>query len=173
MDDTPTDLNFKGQLIDDATRQADLDLHREKSITTLNYMAAAFAKGRDYSNFILAAGYAAFFALWTGVAADIDKPSRLLSGALLGASLITFIVWELLKAYETALEGDRLHRAIWDSTSREELAAMTRTLESDLATRSVILNNLWPMMFIFSSLTGLVGGIVLVIAMIGHYLALP
>lgn len=57
--------------------------------------AEAQAKAKEYTNFVIVAGYAAFFALWSGVASDLPSQPRCASAALIGVSLLVFIGWEI------------------------------------------------------------------------------
>ena len=74
--------------IDAANRQRRLD----KAVAA---QSALYVSAKDYANFIIVAGYAAFFALWGAVVKDLQVLPRLASGGLIGLSLIMFIVWEL------------------------------------------------------------------------------
>lgn len=50
-----------------------------------------------YDNAIIIAGYAAFFALWAGVAEDVSRNCRLVTVALMGVSLLLYITWHVMQ----------------------------------------------------------------------------
>lgn len=168
MIDENFDPNFKGDLLDMAKRQLDLDaavlLEEAKAIEQMKVMAGSFRQGRDYTNFIIAAGYAAFFALWAGMAKDVAASERLMSGGLIGVSLISFIAWELVKAVSVMGEGTILSSAIWSATSRSDLASKVENAEREIISRDLMLHAFWPISFGISVLTGLLGASVLTIA---------
>ena len=166
-------LNIKGSLIsrEEAFQRAEIEaaLEEDKAIEHLHLLVSTFQKGRDYTNFIIAAGYAAFFALWVDVAPDIDREARLLSGGLMAISLVAFIVWELVKAVGVMQEGDRIATAIWRSKSRSELAQRTREAQSQINVADIKREELWPAFFITSTLTGFIAGVVLALAALAEW----
>jgi|GEM_PF-2022482 hypothetical protein len=159
---------------DEAQKLAEIEaaLEQDKAIQHFNLAVATYQKGRDYTNFIIVAGYAAFFALWSDVAKDIDRASRLLSGGLLGLSLVLFITWEIVKMVTNAREGHLLSEAIWGARNREDLALRSRDAERQINLADVFAHDLWPAIFIPTVLSGLVGALVLVIAALAEWAAL-
>ncbi len=63
--------------------------------------------GARYVNVLLVAGYAAFFALWGGMADKLPKFPVLLSGAMMSLSLISFVAWEVLGMIKGSISGVR------------------------------------------------------------------
>lgn len=71
-DGRPFPMNVTGEILD-PVRAAELalveaELHDDKMIAHLHYMVGVYSRGRDYTNFIMAGGYAAYIGVWTGVA---------------------------------------------------------------------------------------------------------
>lgn len=85
------DLNLKGEFLD-GVRDRERDARLNRLVARHGELTA---RSRDYANFILVAGYAAFFALWADVAQDVGLIARCATVVLLGLSLIVFIAWEL------------------------------------------------------------------------------
>lgn len=170
------DLNFKGEFLhpEEAVELANIQaaLEQEKAVQHFNLAVATYQKGREYTNFIIVAGYAAFFALWTDVAKDIDRESRLLSGGLLGLSLVLFIAWEIVKMATNAREGRLLSEAIWGASSRDDLANRSRNAERQINAADMFVHDLWPAIFIPTVLSGLVGALVLVLAALTEWAVL-
>ena len=79
---------------------ADLeDAVREANAATLEYYRNTVEVGKGYTTVITGAGYAGLFALWLGIGGDVDRITRLGTGAALTASLVGFVLFEMLKAY--------------------------------------------------------------------------
>lgn len=167
------ELNVRGSLISEqeAFRRAQIEaaLEEDKAVEHLHLLVSTFQKGRDYTNFIIAAGYAAFFALWVDMAADIERAPRLLSGGLMTLSVVTFVMWELVKAVGVMRDGDRIATAIWQSSSRAELPRRAREAERLINIDDVKREELWPAFFLTSTITGFVAGAVLALAALAEW----
>jgi hypothetical protein len=59
----------------------------------LEFNTRTFKQAELHNQVFIIAGYAAFFALWSAVAADIPRPARLYSGGIMVLSLIVFVGW--------------------------------------------------------------------------------
>ncbi len=60
---------------------------------TIEFQSRAVELSQGHIQVIILAGYAAFFALWSGLAVDISRMGALSSGALMIVSVIVFIGW--------------------------------------------------------------------------------
>ncbi len=167
------DLNVRGEFLhpDEILRRAQIEaaLEQEKAIQHFNLAVSVYNKGRDYTNFIIVAGYAAFFALWTDIAKDIEPAPRLLSGGLLGISLVLFITWEIVKMVINAREGRLLSEAIWLASDRNDLAVRAKDAEHQINLENMFVHDMWPAIFIPTVLCGIVGALVLVIAALAEW----
>lgn len=168
MQDRKYDLNFHGRLIDTA-KEAELlhleaALHEDKCIESIRFHIEANKTARHYTNIIMVAGYAAFFALWSSVSKDLDSKERLLIAGLLSISLISFVAWEIAKSYVTMMQSDLISTAIWKSTSRSDLAGSVENLERNISLQDQKLQSFWPLSYFTSVSTGLTGGALLAIA---------
>ncbi len=173
-DDYPYDINFKGELLDSARlleeARLDLALHQDKTIQHLHLLTGAYARGRDYSNFIIAAGYAAFIALWAGTAKDIGVEARLLSGGLLGLSLIVFVAFEIVKMAANMREQQVLSDAVWHAASREDLADRVRNASELISMRDLMIHDIWPLVFFGALIPGLLGAGLLAITLLANFI---
>ena len=172
LDDYPFDMNFRGELLDSARKleaaRTELALDQDKTIQHLHLITGFYTRGRDYSNFIIAAGYAAFITLWAGTAKDIGSEARLLSGGLLGTSLIVFLAFEITKMVANMREQQVLSDAIWGSSSRQDLADRVRNASEMISMRDVMIHDIWPLVFIGSLVPGLVGAGLLTITLLAN-----
>ena len=64
---------------------------RELEKRQLDYHASLYSTTTTYDNAVILAGFAAFFALWSGTAQDIPSFARLVTVALMGVSLMAYI----------------------------------------------------------------------------------
>jgi hypothetical protein len=110
-----------------------------------------------YDNAVIIAGYAAFFALWSGVANDITPMARLVTVALMGVSLVLYISWHMIQML-TRQYADRERAAafahvgnpetfdqLWKEAEQRRGIALQRTLR------------FWPFIFVPSLAFGLAG----------------
>lgn len=72
----------------EAHRQAQAKLLEER---LLEYHASLYSKASAYDNAVILAGFAAFFALWAGTADDIPRFARLITVAMMGVSLMSYV----------------------------------------------------------------------------------
>ncbi|EFW79787.1 hypothetical protein AB9V61_15190 [Pseudomonas savastanoi pv. phaseolicola] len=79
------------------------DCERDKNIAMLMQInEKQMTQASTYTNLILVAGYAGFFAFWSTLVAKLPSWVYALSGLLALLSLICFICWELIKRFVAA-----------------------------------------------------------------------
>lgn len=151
------ELDLRVRLVDDVVGE-----QRAKRLDKLvTVHAQLYSQGRDYTNFILVAGYAAFFALWSGMAGDIASHLRLWSGGLMGVSLLLFISWELVVMYNRMLAGNRLATVLAPSGYPDDFEARWDEAATAISRRELRSLRLWPYVFFPSVVTGLTGAAIL------------
>lgn len=69
-------------------RQADAQVIKDHY---LEYHHSLYSTAAIYDNAVILAGFAAFFALWAGIAGDLPKFARLIDVALMGVSLMAYV----------------------------------------------------------------------------------
>lgn len=174
----PFSLNISGELLDaDRARElalVEVELHEDKLIAELHYMVGVYAKGRDYTNVIMVAGYVALLTLWSGVAKDIAPVWRLSSGGLIAISLLAFLTWEVVKMVHLMNEGHVIGGALASKGSRSDFAREIQWARDKLAMEEARLHDLWPAPFYIALISGLTGAALLAIACLskGLYLAI-
>jgi hypothetical protein len=139
----------------------------------LRLIESSWDKASAYDNAITVAGYAAFFALWSGVADDVAPPARTLTAALMGVSLLLYISWTILvmvtrHAHDRAFAAtiNRTQAPIdaineWDAIERKRTQAL------------VTVQRFWLPVFGTSLLTGVGGALVLIWSCFSRALGLP
>lgn len=143
---------------EDAAFEAHLKLVQDRLISV---SAQIFGHATGYDNAIMIAGYAAFFALWSGVADDISFHGRLVTAGLMCISLLLYIAWQIIQMltrqkfewkrgalFEYADDPQRF-LSDWDAIDKQLHAAMLRLMR------------LWPVIFVPTVITGFTGGGVL------------
>lgn len=87
--------------------EAQKQLHAKQQFG-LEVMGVMYDKGNSYTNLVMAAGYAAYFAMWENTKSLLPDNLLRLSGALMLISLTVFIGWEVLKMLYGHRMADRL-----------------------------------------------------------------
>jgi len=84
-------------------------LNHESIRNAKELLAHTYASANSYTNLIIVAGYVGFFTLWSSLIDRLSMWAIASSGALILASLLTFISFELYKMVSKALAMKRLH----------------------------------------------------------------
>lgn len=155
-------FRFKGELLDD---QAERERMRRWDRIIARY-GEQLSRGKEYTNVVVLAGYAAFFALWAGVANDIGPIWRVSVGLSLAVSATIFVLHEIAGMYVHAASRSDFGELLditegYPSDFEDRWDAM----RADLEKRSAWLYRLWKPCFLVSTLTGFAGALVLAIAM--------
>lgn len=152
-----------------AEEERELKVLLEKRV---KFAGEVYGVASGYDNAIVVAGYAAFFALWSGVSKDVGTVTRSLAAAMMGLSLILYIAWHLhvmlsRNRYDTKvgelLRSDASARSIlhqWDKIDAQRQAASLRT------------RSLWPWIFQPAVVLGAIGALVLVLGCLANALGL-
>jgi hypothetical protein len=90
--------------------RSSLDYQRRLLDLKLEHAREVYGYAATYDNAIVLAGYAAFFGLWAGVNQDVTVECRDITAALIGVSLICYILWHIVQmlhrqAHELAKAG--------------------------------------------------------------------
>ncbi len=155
-----SDLNFNivtGTDLDDERRARHLD-----RVVAAN--AATFKGAQDYTNFIIVGGYAAFFALWSGMAKDIPALWRLGSGTCIGLSLILFIGWELFGIRHRMKSGTRFADVLKIEGYPEDFEDRWDKVVAQNGRDSFWYLRIWPWVFAPAVVLGLTGAVMLTVS---------
>jgi len=134
-------------------------------------LAHAFGQAQAYTNVVLAAGYAGFFAIWSFLKPELSKVQIFWSALLVSVSLATFILWEVYQVSYRSRSLLSLARAVDDPARFHEHMLKYRQSEQD---RLIELKRLWVGTYAVTVLTGFAGVGVLLWAFVQtlwrHYL---
>jgi heme exporter protein D len=67
--------------------------------TLAEFQSRIFDTSTAYNQLIAIGGYAAFFAVWSAVAKEIDRIVLLISGGLIVVSLLVYVTWTVVNMY--------------------------------------------------------------------------
>lgn len=81
--------------------------------------AALYDKAAAYTNLIIIAGYAAFFAVWGNVRIYLGKREILYAALFMIISLVCFVVWETTKMFITAKSLNGFRNAVIGATPED------------------------------------------------------
>ena len=109
---------------------------------------------RSYTAVVTGAGYAGLLAIWGGLRDHLDKGALLWSAALIGVSLVSFISWEMVKAYLSQIGAETFYQVVTDKfwTADFERASGAAHYAHNEKVRAA--NQLQPISFWLSTVTG-------------------
>ena len=114
-------------------------------------LAHTFSQAQSYTNVILIAGYAGFFAIWTQFGADMTRATRFWSGLLISLSVAGFIAWEVYGMIQRSQAMLGIARAVNDPERFEELMDQQRATEHE---RAIQVGRAWLFALPFIAGTG-------------------
>ncbi|MCW2390958.1 hypothetical protein [Sphingobium sp. B11D3A] len=150
------------ELVQQAAENAKLQHHQAVREKRIQHAADTYGHAAAYDNAVVIAGYAAFFALWAGTNGDLDPFARLLTVALMGISLLCYIIWQVSQMLTRQnFEFQRADVFRYEENARqfnEEWEAVAR--RHAIAQQKII--RCWPYFFLPSVVFGLAAGGLLV-----------
>lgn len=130
----------------------------------LAMLGGLYDKASAYVALIIGLGYVGFFAIWGWVNPFLSRWEILTTASLLGFSLLVFIVWEIYAMFNISMQQRRLAKIIL--ATPENFVAIEKEQKEAEATAAARLSMVWPVMFISSTLPGVLGGVILLIGCI-------
>ncbi len=76
--------------------------HEQRVEAAAKLIASLYDKAVAYTNVVIIAGYAAFFAVWANTKSYLGKRETLWAALLVLISILCFVSWETAKMYITA-----------------------------------------------------------------------
>ncbi|MBI4780641.1 MAG: hypothetical protein HY785_04895 [Oscillatoriophycideae cyanobacterium NC_groundwater_1537_Pr4_S-0.65um_50_18] len=127
--------------------------------TVLEIISRLQTSNASYTNLILAAGYAAFFAFWSTLKSDMPIKLYATSGLLMVLSLMFFIAWEIIKMIWTTLALRSIEGKL---TSRPPEPDTMAKFQQEINAFDRRIGRLW-IYFLFPTITcGITSGLCLV-----------
>jgi hypothetical protein len=141
-------------------KQFQSDVQYDKQVqTALEIMNRMQVGHAAYTNLVIAAGYAAYFALWSTLKGDLPSWLYALSGMLMTLSLLTFMVWEIMKMIWSAVAFRHIENRLASRPASSE--AVTQWQKEILAFDRRV-NRIWIWFLAPTILFGLIGGLCLI-----------
>lgn len=138
------------------------EAQRELEKRYLEYYASVYSSTASYDRAIILAGFAAFFTLWSSTAEDIPSFARLVTVALMGISLMSYIAVTvgqmLLRQFHLEWKQASLFSPPVDI---EGLGAALARIETDYSRRHATLSPVFVAGFWLSLATGFLAAILL------------
>lgn len=135
--------------------------------TQIRVVTAAYDRGTAYTNLIVLAGYAGFFALWQMAQQHLSKSEQLWSALLMLISILAFVLFEIVKMIHVQRLTIKKAVALQSGAAKNDpvatLAAL-HAIESSFETLNVWFMRYWALTMIICVGFGLVAVAVLVTA---------
>ena len=126
-------------------------------------IAHAFSQAHAYTNLVLSAGYAGFFAIWSFLTPELTKAEVFWSALLVSISLSVFILWEVYQSYYRSRSMLSLAKTVEHPSRFEEALEEHRRSER---TRIVNLKNWWVASLVLSVVPAFAGVLILLWAFV-------
>jgi len=126
-------------------------------------LSFGFNRAMAYTNLILGAGYAGFFATWTFTRDQLSARGTLWSALLVTLSLLSFVLFEVYKSFHISRTLVGLSRAVADPVN---LAQRLLDWQRERYSVEIRFGRIWAATFWFTLLTGLAGGSILIVAFV-------
>jgi hypothetical protein len=98
-------------------------------------LAHAYSQAQAYTNVVLLAGYAGFFAIWAFLKPDLSKSQIFWSGLLIALSLGTYVLWEVYQSFFRSQSLLGLSRAVQDPANFQRLFIAHKRAEQERVIR--------------------------------------
>jgi len=119
----------------------------------------AFDRAAQYDNTIIGAGYVGFFALWAGIVRDIPRWAAAGSAALIGISLIAYVIWIILQMLGRHWASVGTNKLLEETNIfAEDFPGRWEQASSEGHARLVKTMRLWYPCFLASLIGGILGG---------------
>lgn len=126
-------------------------------------LSFSFSRAMAYTNLILGAGYAGFFATWGFTRDRLSAHETLWAALLVTLSLLSFVLFEVYKSFHISTTLLGLSRAVADPANlTQRLVDWQRKAQS----ADIRFGRIWAATFWFTLLTGLGGGGILIYAFV-------
>lgn len=135
----------------------------------LKILSETFERSTNYTNLLLVAGYAGFFALWQITRDLLSRRQVVVSALLMLLSITIFIVYEIYRSLYASIYLHGYYKTISNSEVRESIAAMNQAICDFQAHRrkGVLASTIiWAIVFSLTTLTGIAAALILLYSLI-------
>lgn len=126
-------------------------------------LAYAFNSAAAYTNIVLGAGYAGYFATWAFMKDRLTPLTSLWAALLVLLSLLSFILFEVYKTFYISQSLLSLQNVVKDPS---HFVQHIQEFEKDKQARDLRMGKIWVRTFLFTLLTAVMGGLTLISAIV-------
>ena len=141
--------------VQEAERQQRIDV-------IIKVTSALFDKAVAYTNVIILAGYAAFFAVWSTMKVSMSKSEMLLTAFCITFSLVFFVFWEVTKMIINSKSLTGLTKVL--NAPPHEFNKRLAEQQKPEQRLNVRLMKYWVIILVLTVVPGLVAGAVLLLS---------
>lgn len=146
-------------------------MHEKRTDEIIKIQSALYDKGSSYTNLILVAGYAGFFAVWANMKSLMTPLEMRIAALSVLGSLTVFIVFELYKIAFLTVGALGLQQVI--DLPPEQFEAAYKEHQRRERRRVRVLQKAWPFAFGGAIVPALVGGGTLAASFVRKRAAIP
>lgn len=146
------------------------ETHEKRIEETTKLLSALYDRAAAYTNLIIVAGYAGFFAVWGSVKSDLSKSEMLASAFCLSFSLMVFVFWEILVMLYTSRTLGNLNKTL--QAPPQDFEKQLEKHNVLVAKRAVSIRRIWYGILLLTIVPGLIGGAILMFGFLRQLIAL-
>lgn len=152
------------KIVKELSERALREDHEKRRLEVLKILSHLYDKAATYVNIIMAIGYAGFFAVWSNMKVYMSAFDMRISALCMVASVVLFVMWEVIKMIITSSSLHKLQDVI--NASPDNFSAKLATQQKEAAIIDVQVMKWWPIVLFFTTLTALVAANILVYSFI-------
>jgi len=135
----------------DVVREKIIGLHKE-----------LYGAGATYENVVIVLGYGAFFAIWAATAPHLPRVAVLVAGALIGTSVLLYVVFQIAQLTWRILATARFAPVIRSGAVGDDFLRLYRAVEVDVERQGQLFMLAWPFIFLPSLITGVSAALMII-----------
>lgn len=142
------------------------DEHDKRIETMIKVMSALYDKSAAYTNIIMAAGYAGFFAVWSNMKEYMSPTEMRVSALCMLVSLLVFVLWEVTKMILTSRNLHRLLEVI--QAPQTEFDTKLKKQQHDERVFNIGFLRAWRIVLVSAIAPALLAAVTLIYSFIAH-----
>jgi len=158
------------KIVQALAEKAQHEAHEKRIEETTKLLSALYDRAAAYTNLIIVAGYAGFFAVWGSVKADLFKFEMLASALCLSFSLLVFVFWEVSVMLYASRALGNLNKVL--QAPPQDFEKQLQKHNALEAKRAVSIRRIWYGILLLTIVPGLIGGAILMGGFIRQLIAL-
>jgi hypothetical protein len=158
-DDISRQINTLGREVE-GLKQFQSDVQYDKQVQAALEITNRMQSGHAaYTNLVIAAGYAAYFTLWSTLKGDLPNWLYATSGLLITLSLLIFIAWEIAKMIWSAIAFRNIENRLASRAGSPE--AITKW-QQEILTFDRRVSRIWVWFLVPTIMFGLISSLCLI-----------